>query len=53
MDSFFDQNKLYIKSVQHEQTIRGRRTSKEDSLYEEIGDNTRYQGGAAVNKQMF
>ena len=48
LDSFFDQNKLYIKSVQHEQTLRGKRPSKDDSLYEEIRGGE-YQG-QMVNK---
>ena len=47
LDSFFDQNKLYIKSVQQEQSLRGKRTSKDDSLYEEVRNDHQ------LNRQMF
>ena len=35
LDSFFDKNKIYLKSVQQEATFRARKRSTEDSLYED------------------
>jgi len=45
-DTFFDTNKLYIKSVAHEHTLRGKRPSNTDSFKNEIVFGK-------VNKQMF
>ena len=37
IDTFYDQNKLYIKSVRQEAALRmGRRESKNDTHYEDI-----------------
>lgn len=49
MDSFFDSNKLYLKSVQQEATLRGKRTSRatDDPLYEEPPTIPK---GGAINK---
>lgn len=44
LDSFFDKNKIYLKSVQQEAMFSARKRSTEDSLYEDP---------PAVNKQAF
>ena len=39
LHSFFDTNKIYIKSVQQEATMRAKRNvSTEDPLYQEYSD---------------
>ena len=41
IDSFYDQNKLYIKSVRQEAALRmGRRNSKNDTYYEDVFNPT-------------
>ena len=48
MDSFFDTNKIYIKSVQQEATMRKRKQSNhnDDPFYEESSPSV-------INKQMY
>ena len=55
IDNFYDQNKLYIKSVRQEAALRmGRRDSKNDTYYEDVF-NPASAGinGEIINKQMF
>ena len=40
MDSFFDNNKIYIKSVQHEATMRHRKPSNSSSDSDEAAYNS-------------
>ena len=54
-DSFFDSNKLYLKSVQHEAVLRAanRNAHNDDPLYEEPNFASADKSGSSINKQMF
>ena len=51
-DSFFDSNKLYLKSVQHEAVLRAanRNAHNDDPLYEEPNFASADKSGSSINK---